>query len=120
MIVRMSTYALGALATTGFPGHASRRLLPLGRLGRHAWQDGLGLGFLQQDDVGIGMPAEDAEFFPVRRPVKREDSLGIEMRDLMSGTAVGGLNPHVIHTILGNRVGYVPSVCGELHAFGDS
>ncbi len=38
----------------------------------------LGLGLLQQNDVGIGVAAEDAKTLAIRRPVEREDSLGIE------------------------------------------
>ena len=47
--------------------------------------DNLGLGFLHQDDVGIGVAAQDAEILSVRRPVKRQDLLGIELGDRVAG-----------------------------------
>ena len=80
----------------------------------------LGLGFLEQDDVRIGVAAEDAKTLAIWRPVKREDALGIEVGDLVAGSASDRLNPDVIHAILGDRVGYELPVCRELHAFGDS
>ena len=80
----------------------------------------LGLEFLEQDDVRIGVAAEDAKTLAIWRPVKREDALGIEVGDLVAGSASDRLNPDVIHAILGDRVGYELPVCRELHAFGDS
>ena len=80
----------------------------------------LGRGFLEQDDVRIRVAAEDAKTLAIGRPVKREDALGIEVGDLVAGSASDRLNPDVIHAILGDRVGYELPVCRELHAFGDS
>jgi len=33
-------------------------------------EQNLGLGFLQKDDVGIGVAAQDAEILAIRRPVE--------------------------------------------------
>jgi hypothetical protein len=45
------------------------------------WES-LGLGFLQKDDIGIGVATQDAETLAIRRPVKREDLLRIKLGDL--------------------------------------
>ena len=66
--------------------------------------ESLGLGFLQKDDVGIGVATQDAETLAIRRPVKREDLLRIKFGDLAAGRTVNWLNPDVVHTILANAI----------------
>src|SRR5579864_5689345 len=80
----------------------------------------LRLGFLQEHHIRIGVAAQDAKLLAIRRPVKREDLLGVEVCNLMARTTVDGLNPDVIHTILFDWVGDRLSVCSELHTFGNS
>ena len=80
----------------------------------------LGLGFLQQNDIGIGVAAEKAETLAIRGPVELEDAFRIEMGDLMSGTPIDGLNPDVIDPILEDRIGDELSIGSELHTFGNS
>ena len=75
---------------------------------------------MQQNDVGIGVAAEDAETLAIRGPVELEDALGIEAGDLMSGTPIDGLNSDVIDAILEDRIGDELSIGSELHAFRNS
>ena len=42
----------------------------------------LGLGFLQKDDVGVGVSAQDTEILSIRGPVKRKNLLRGEICDL--------------------------------------
>jgi hypothetical protein len=58
---------------------------------------------LQQDDVGIGVAAQDAKLLAIGRPVEGQNLLGLEVGDLSAGTAVDGLNPDVIYAILLDR-----------------
>lgn len=79
----------------------------------------LGLGFLQKDDVGVGVSAQDTEILSIRGPVKRKNLLRGEICDLAASRTVNWLNPNVIHAILANGVGYALAIEGELRASGD-
>jgi hypothetical protein len=72
--------------------------------------------------LSVSKPAngsEDAKTLAIWRPVKREDTSGIEVGDLVPGSALDGLNP-VIHAILRDRIGDELPFCPKLHAIGDS
>jgi hypothetical protein len=67
-----------------------------------------GAGVAEEDDVGFGVIAEDAEGFAVGRVGVPGKSIGGEIRDLMSATAgsgaVDGLHPHILDAVFADWI----------------
>ena len=62
--------------------------------------DGLGLGFFQQYDVGVGVAAEHGEFAAVEGPVDLVDAFGFEVGDLLARGAIERLEPEIIGVLV--------------------
>jgi hypothetical protein len=61
---------------------------------------GLRFRLLHEHNIRVSVAAQDTKILAIRRPVEREELLGIKVRNLAARSAVDGLNPDVIHTIL--------------------
>jgi len=60
----------------------------------------LWFGFLQEDDVGIGVAADQTELGAVERPVKVNDLLRFEVGELLSRGTVERLEPEVFRVLV--------------------
>ena len=71
--------------------------------------------FLQENHIGIRVPAQYAELLSVRRPVEGQNLLRLKIRNPMSYSTVKRLDPDIVRTVLSDGIGYMIPVRGELH-----
>src|SRR5579859_997999 len=75
-------------------------------------------GFAEDDDIGIGVAANDPQFLGIGRPMKIPNLLGREMRDLASRPAGKGLFPEVIHSVHADGIHNRSSIRAESQSVG--
>src|SRR5579864_6740895 len=75
-------------------------------------------GFTEDDDIGIGVAANDSQFLAIRRPMKIPNLLGREMRDLASRPAGKRLFPEVVHSVHTDGIHNRSSIRAESQGVG--
>lgn len=71
---------------------------------------------VEENDIGIGVAANDGELLSIRRPVEITNLFGSEIRYRVTLRAVERLHPNVPHAIFDDGIGQRLVIRREFHA----